>query len=294
MELRIWNEWKQRCAAVKCDETSRAELYQRGAIWAGLISKENGWAAQWFRSEKLRESESFAWTVFETYMLCDRDRSKPVWKRHMFARFERNSNAQTDAHRAATLNSYGFACFRSALNRYLDTETNRQADLRGIRIVPGDQKHDSGADQGGAGVSIFDRYVDDAQNARDCAADNELRALCSDSFIESLFERLNGRQRIVFLAVGRGLRLSNPCLFKPEIQLVHGAAADSSLYEAKSVIAKILENEVIQTLTASKNSMVTLCVHDIRAFSKLALSMLSRRCAEWGASQPWWGGLSNP
>jgi hypothetical protein len=33
--------------------------------------------------------------------------------------------------------------------------------------------------------------------------------LCSDSFIESLFERLNGRQRIVFLAVSRGLRLSN-------------------------------------------------------------------------------------
>ena len=294
MELRIWNEWKQRCAAVKCDELSRAALYKRGAIWAGLISKENSWAAQWFRSEKLQESESFAWTIFETYMLCDRDRNRPVWKRHMFARFEQNSNAQTDAHRAATLNSYGFACFRSALNRYLDTETNRQADLRGIRIVPGDQKHDSGADQGGAGVSIFDRYVDDAQNARDCAADNELRALCSDSFIESLFEKLNGRQRIVFLAVSRGLRLSNPCLFKPQIQLVHGAAADSSLYEAKSVIAKLLENDVIQTLTASKNSKFTLSVHDIRAFSKLALSMLLRRCAEWGASQPWWGGFSNP
>jgi hypothetical protein len=83
-------------------------------------------------------------------------------------------------------------------------------------------------------------------------------------------------------------------LFKPQIQLVHGAAADSSLYEAKTVIAKLLESAVIQTLTASKNSMVTVCVHDIRAFSKLTLSRLSKRCEAWGTSEPWWGVFSNP
>jgi len=290
--LDLWLHWKAACAARRCAADVRDSLWQLGNQWVRLLVSKNEWARQWLRSEDV--SRERGWSLYEIHMLTGRADGTPFWKDHMFRRILQDPDIPTDAQRAAALSAYGFNAFKSAVNRYLDKETYKRTEARGIKITSLDEP--VGGESGVGGREWFELRPADIDDVQDQVFQREIRCLCEEKLLKPLFEELSLRSRFALAASYSETKLNDPVLLSADLQKVHGCDTDSKLYHARDaavcVVAAVAKKTFPPSLgTEASQTNKILQLQDHHFLAVTLLKLVSERCVSWAKSEKWSEGL---
>ncbi len=290
--LDLWRHWKTACAARLCAADVRDSLWQLGNQWRRLLVSKNSWARKWFDCEDTSVGQS--WSLFEIHMLTGRADGTPYWKDHMFRSILQDPSILTDAQRADALSAYGFNAFKSAVNRYLDKETYKRTELRGIRITSLDQPVDVESNAGGR--EWFNKRPAEMAPINDQVFQRELQGLCEEKLLGPLFEGLPLKSRFALAASNSKTTLNDPALLSPSMQQIHGCNTMSKLYHAReaavSAVAALAKDTFPADPREERSGGGGFRLRQDHEFLATALiTMLSERCFLWAKSEKWSEGL---